>query len=67
MKYVYCHSEKYVLLSHRHIKAFCDYAHIKDTSKIMIIPNPATVFGSVENIYKEKLIIYVGRIDKKKQ
>jgi glycosyltransferase involved in cell wall biosynthesis len=52
------------LLSRRYIKAFCDYVHINDISKIVIIPNPATVFGGVRNIYREKLLIYVGRIDK---
>jgi glycosyltransferase involved in cell wall biosynthesis len=64
MKYVYCHSEKYVLLSHRFIKPFCDYIHINDASKITIIPNPATIFRNGKGVCKEKLMIYVGRIDK---
>jgi glycosyltransferase involved in cell wall biosynthesis len=64
MKYVYCNSERYVLLSRRFIKPFCDYIHTNDVSKIAIIPNPVTVFKSEKSGRKEKLIIYVGRIDK---
>ena len=63
-QYVYNHSDKYVILSDGFKQLFSDYARVKDLSKLEVITNPLTIDKEpIDLAKKEKLIIYVGRID----
>ncbi|MDV7187793.1 glycosyltransferase [Lutibacter sp. TH_r2] len=64
MHYVYKNSDQYVILSESFKKIFSDYAMLKSTSKLTVITNPLTIDQvNWEKSNKEKLLIYVGRID----
>lgn len=66
LRYVYRNSDKYVLLSPSFIDAFCSYAKQKERNKLMAIGNPITVdteFSQTSLLSKEKMILYVGRMD----
>lgn len=64
MHYVYKNSDQYVILSDSFKKIFFDYAMLKNTSKLSVITNPLTIDQvNWEKSNKEKLLIYVGRID----
>jgi glycosyltransferase involved in cell wall biosynthesis len=68
MKYVYFHSNKYVLLSYSFVEEFCKFLNIKKSLKITIIPNPITIIhdNSIKhgNNIKKKIMIFVGRLDR---
>jgi glycosyltransferase involved in cell wall biosynthesis len=64
--YVYHHSDKYILLSDSFVDIFKYITKIKNTKKLLAIPNPVTLIDK-NFIYnpneKLKELIYVGRID----
>lgn len=66
MRYVYSCSDKYLLLSEKHIEDFHNFTGFKNLSKLGVITNPITVDSQryvYSNERKIKEIIYVGRID----
>ncbi|MDO6810411.1 glycosyltransferase [Zobellia galactanivorans] len=64
VQYVYNHSDRYVILSDSFKKIFSDYAGVKDLHKLVVITNPLTInTEAIDMSQKEKLIVYVGRID----
>ncbi len=66
MYYNYRYSDKYVLLSESFIPRIREFAFLKKTDKIVIIPNPLTR-QSEDYMYepdkKGKEILYVGRLE----
>ena len=66
MRLVYRNSDRYVVLSESFVSLFRQFTKIGSTSKLAVIGNPLTL-DTREFQYnadsKEKLIIYVGRID----
>lgn len=66
LRYVYNHSDKYVLLSKSFFDIFRQFTHIKNIDKVTVISNPLTLYDvNFQYIFDNKLkeIIYVGRID----
>ncbi|WP_245208246.1 glycosyltransferase [Bacteroides faecium] len=66
IRYVYKHSDRYIVLSKGFIQAFRDYTGLKHTPKLLSIGNPITIPTDFENDYisgKKKQILYVGRMD----
>jgi len=65
MRYVYKHSDAYVLLSESFFKKFSAFTKINNPQKLFAIPNPVTLESCEvdKSVKKEKLIIYVGRVD----
>ena len=63
MRYVYRRSDKYVVLSESFLKVFSKFTGIQKPLKLKVIANPITIDSINENIKKENLIIYVGRVD----
>jgi glycosyltransferase involved in cell wall biosynthesis len=64
VRYVYKHSDRYVLLSNSFINLFKELTGIKNADKLEVITNPITI-DIDNNIESDKVkeIIYVGRID----
>lgn len=66
IRYVYNHSDKYILLSNSFVEIFKQLTNIKKTDKLAVITNPVTLVDT-NYLYlpekKNKEIIYVGRID----
>lgn len=66
MKYVYDHSDLYMVLSPSFIEKFKNFTGISNPSKLIVQTNPLTI-DTNDYIYsadnKQKEIIYVGRID----
>lgn len=66
MRYVYGHSDLYMVLSPSFIDKFKAFTHIKTPKHLYVLTNPVTVDSS-DYVYspgiKQKEIIYVGRID----
>lgn len=66
--YVYNNSDSYVLLSKGYLSIFNRESGINDSNKLLFIPNPITIqepkldINSIINT-KEKIILYVGRMD----
>lgn len=69
MRYIYRHSEYFVLLSESFIPLFSSYSRLSFCDKLKVIPNPITVACPKEEdlSQKEKEIIYVGRLSKEKR
>lgn len=65
MRYSYDHSDYFMLLSESFIPSFSQFTNIKTPHKILVINNPTTIKRDdvTTNIRKEKLIIYVGRLE----
>ena len=68
LKYVYKHTDQYVVLSKSFIKTFKTLSKINESSKIRAIANPVTIeapqnFDYLEEKGKENSILYVGRMD----
>ena len=66
MRYVYNHSDKYLLLSQCYIDNFKDFVKISNINKLDVQTNPITIdatFDENELSGKEKTIIYIGRLD----
>ena len=66
MRYVYKHSDSYILLSRSYIEEFKKFTGISNTSKLSIITNPITIDTTnfVFDVSKKgKDVIYVGRLD----
>lgn len=66
MHYNYRHSNRYVLLSDSFIPRMKEFAFLKRTDKIAVIPNPLTLWSSgyiYEADRKCKEILYVGRLE----
>lgn len=65
MRYVYDRSDAYVLLSPVFCKKFSEFTGVKTPKKLFAIPNPVTLQNTndwqLEN--KDKMVLYVGRID----
>lgn len=66
MAYIYCHSDRFIVLSKGFIKEFQEFTHVGDLSKLKVLTNPVTI-DSDNYTYnpggKLKEIIYVGRLD----
>lgn len=65
-RYVYKHSDQYVVLSKGFIKSFCDYTGLNDLTKLTFIGNPITIPTDYSTDFlsrKKKQILYVGRMD----
>lgn len=66
MRYVYRHSDSYVLLSERFRKNFISFTKEKKDSKIVVIPNPITLDANnytYNPTNKKNYVLYVGRIE----
>jgi len=66
IRYVYYHSDKYILLSSSFINIFKQLIGIKKTPKLAVISNPVTLLDldfHYLSEQKNREIIYVGRID----
>lgn len=66
MRYVYHHSDKYVILSKSFEKEFEVFTGIKHANKLRFITNPLTIDTNnfiFETNKKQKEVIYVGRLD----
>ena len=65
MRYSYNHSDYFMLLSEKFITSFSQFTKIKTPRKILVINNPTTKKREdiTTDIRKEKLIIYVGRLE----
>lgn len=66
MRYVYNHSDRYMVLSPSFIKPFSNFTGITDLKRLVVQTNPVTidVQESLPEFYhKNKEIIYVGRLD----
>ncbi|MGJ8735214.1 glycosyltransferase [Zobellia laminariae] len=68
LKYVYRHSNQYVVLSESFIDTFLKLSKIEEDSKIRAIANPITIdapdgFERINETGKENSILYVGRMD----
>lgn len=66
MKYIYMHSDLFMLLSPCYIDDFKTFTGVRDTSRLTVMTNPITIDNhhfqyNLRN--KEKEIIYVGRLD----
>lgn len=64
-RFLYMNSDKYVLLSKEYINIFKKVTRLKDCNKVECIPNPLIKIDVNINLgEKEKIILYVGRLDK---
>jgi glycosyltransferase involved in cell wall biosynthesis len=66
IRYVYKHSDHYVVLSKGFIETFREYTGLKKTPKLVSIGNPITIptnYSVDELTSKKKQILYVGRMD----
>lgn len=66
MRYVYKHSDRYMVLSSSFINHFKLFTRIANPKKLLVQTNPVTIDASgyvFEPENKEKEILYVGRID----
>lgn len=66
MRYIYEHSDVFMVLSGCYIEEFMSFTGIKDVSRLTVMTNPVTIENdnfqyNTQN--KEKEIIYVGRLD----
>lgn len=66
IRYVYSHSDRYVVLSEGFIKTLQQYTGLRETPKLLSIGNPVTIPVDYETDFiaeKRKQILYVGRMD----
>jgi glycosyltransferase involved in cell wall biosynthesis len=63
MKYVYSHSDKYILLSEKFIPVFRRFIRCNDLSGIGVIANPVTTAAPHKDSEKENIVLFVGRLD----
>lgn len=66
LRYVYRHSDRYVVLSDCFIDTFCNYSGQTENGKLTAIGNPISIvtdFNPEVISDKEKMILYVGRMD----
>lgn len=66
MRYVYRYSHRYVVLSESFIDLFKNYTRLPNAAKLSVIGNPLTINAdgfAYDFQEKEKVILYVGRID----
>lgn len=66
IRYVYHHSDRYVVLSHSFIKTLQEFSGLFDTPNLLVIGNPVTIPVDYSTDYlsdKRKQILYVGRMD----
>lgn len=65
-RYTYWLSDYFALLSDSYKKSFLDIIKVNNHNKTIVIPNPITIDNSgyiYNSQYKEKSIIYIGRLD----
>ena len=66
MRYVYNNSDYYMVLADIYKQTFAEFIGVKDSAKLLSLPNPVTIDSSDYNPYtciKEKKILYVGRLE----
>ena len=66
MKYVYQHTDLYMVLSSSFVKKFKEFTRITHPSHLQVLTNPVTIDSSSYDYSlskKQKEIIYMGRID----
>ncbi len=65
MRYVYHHSDAYVLLSESFREAFRQITGIKNPTRVRVISNPLALSGHIpEFSSKKKEVLYVGRLER---
>lgn len=67
VRYVYKHSDRYVVLSKGFIQSLKEYGRLTDISKAFAIGNPITIatnFDSLVFSIKKKQLMYLGRISR---
>lgn len=69
MRYIYNNSKYFALLSESFVPLFKSYAQLNNYDKLSVIPNPITISLPKEGDlqYKEKEVIYVGRLSQVKR
>lgn len=66
MRYIYEHSDLFMVLSGCYIEEFQKFTRVKDLSHLAVMTNPITIEqteGQYQSDKKRKEIIYVGRLD----
>lgn len=66
MRYVYSHSDHYILLSDSFHQAFRNITGLRNTGKLLTIPNPVTIDNEGFNYdfsRKKKEILFIGRLE----
>ncbi len=63
-KSLYQNSDYYFLLSDKYVDIFKKLTNISNLDKLYSIPNPLTIQYFPNKIIKEKIILYIGRLDK---
>lgn len=66
MRYIYEHSDLFMVLSGCYIEEFQKFTRVKDLSHLAVMTNPITIEQVERQFYfdnKQKEIIYVGRLD----
>lgn len=63
-RYLYKYSDQYILLSERFVNVFQQVARLNNCDKLAWIPNPLPLKEKNVDVNREKIILYVGRIDK---
>lgn len=68
LKYVYKHSDQYVVLSKSFINSFVKLSGVKEINKVKAIANPITIeapqsYEHINETGKQNTILYVGRMD----
>lgn len=66
LRYVYAHSDRYILLSDSFHRAFRNITGLKNTGKLLTIPNPVTVENRefrYDPAFKKKELLFVGRLE----
>lgn len=65
MRYVYRHSDSYVLLSESFRGVFQRVTGVQDLSKLCVIPNPLTLGGSAPAFEEKRCeLLYLGRLER---
>lgn len=66
LRYVYSHSDRYVLLSDSFRQSFRNITGLKEAGKLLTIPNPVTVENrefSYDPARKKKEVLFMGRLE----
>lgn len=66
LRYVYARSDRYILLSDSFHQAFRNITGLKDTARLLTIPNPVTVENrefSYDPARKKKEALFMGRLE----
>lgn len=62
-RYMYCNSDRVVVLSPSYIGEFAEIAGLKESSRLCSISNPNSFIPSKGRLAKEKIVLSIGRLD----